>query len=327
MASVLKLGLYLPSNELGPDGPRALPFERLAELVLEAERNGFHSVWFPDHYFIEAAPGQRRGGFECWTLLSALAAHTSQIRLGSLVLCNSFRHPAILAKQAATLQEISGGRVILGLGAGWHEPEYRALGLPFDHRVSRLEESAAAIRELFDTGTSSFQGRWLHLENADLSPRPEPAPPLWIAATGPKMLDLTARYADGWNLAWFGGNPAPFIKKTGQLRDAAKAAGREDGDLTISVGLQALITADGGEDAGVETVKKMAPAMRSLEPEQVKQRTLVAGVRAAATTLRAYAEGGAELAIIGFPGLGSLPADGGAVERLLRDLPKAVAAG
>jgi FMNH2-dependent dimethyl sulfone monooxygenase len=320
----IQLGLYLSANVLGSNGPRPLAYRELLEIVRKAEDAGVHSIWFPDHYFIDAGPAGRRGGPECWTLLTALAANTSRIRFGNLVLCNSFRHPAILAKQAATLQEISDGRVILGLGSGWHEPEYQALGLPFDHRVSRLAESVAAIRELFDSGTSSFQGRWLKLDRADLSPRPAQQVPLWIAASGPKMVEITARYADGWNLAWFGADAGPFGRRAAQLREAARAAGRAPDAIALSVGLQALVTARGGQQDGIATVRTMAPQTAQLDEETLKSRILVGDAEYVAGALNGFAAAGADLAIVGAPGLGALPADSGAIDRLIRDVPAAL---
>jgi alkanesulfonate monooxygenase SsuD/methylene tetrahydromethanopterin reductase-like flavin-dependent oxidoreductase (luciferase family) len=322
--AAIKLGLYLSSNEVGPEGLKPLPFERLLTIAQEAEAAGWDSIWFPDHYFIDAGPGGRRGGPECWTLLTALAARTMRIRLGSLVLCNTFRHPAILAKQAATLQEISGGRVILGLGSGWHEPEYQALGLPFDHRVSRLAESAAAIRELFDTGTSNFKGRWLRLDRADLSPRPAQKVPFWIAAVGPRMLEITARYADGWNIAWFGANTGPFRKRAAQLVELARAAGRPADAITLTVGVQALVTAPGGEQEGFALARQLAPQVAKLDDAALRERVLVGDGQTVASALREYGEAGAALAIIGMPGLGALPADPAWLRRLLHDLPAAL---
>jgi probable F420-dependent oxidoreductase len=324
MAASIQLGLFLSATEIGADGPRPMGFERLLEIVREAEDVGFHSIWWPDHYFIESGPGQRRGSFECWTLLASLAARTSRIKLGSLVLCNTFRHPAVLAKQAASLQEISGGRVILGLGAGWHAPEYKALGLPFDHRVGRLEESAAVIRELFDSGTSSYEGRWLKLDDAALSPRPSEKTPIWIAASGPRILNVTARYADGWNLAWFGRNPTPFAKKTGELRAALKRARRSENALDLSVGIQAYVAPKGGTAEALATVRKLNPMLASLDNDQLQNRTLVGDAAEVAEALKGYAEAGAGLAIIGAPGLAVMPTGDGALGRLLHELPAAL---
>jgi FMNH2-dependent dimethyl sulfone monooxygenase len=317
MAAPLQLGLYLPSAEAAPGGQQAHSFDRLLEIARQAEDAGFHSVWWPDHYFIQAGPGQRRGSFEAWTLMSALAARTSRIKIGSLVLCNTFRHVAILAKQATSLQEISGGRLILGLGAGWHEPEYQALGLPFDHRVGRLKESVTVIRELFDTGTSSYKGRWLKLDDAQLMPRPQTKVPLWIAASGPNILQVTAKFADGWNLAWFGSDPGRFIKKAGELKTACVEAGRPENAIELSVGIQGLVTAPGGEAAAIAAVKQSTPGMASLEDAQVKRRLLIGDARSFTADLQGFADAGASLAIIGFPGLAPMP-DRGSLERLLR---------
>jgi probable F420-dependent oxidoreductase len=326
MAAPVQLGFFMPSAQMTASGPEPLGFEQILEITREAEDAGFHSLWWPDHYFIEAGPGQRRGSFECWTLLAALAARTSRIKLGSLVLCNTFRHPAVLAKQAASLQEISGGRVILGLGAGWHEPEYRALGLPFDHRVSRLAESAAAIRELFDDGTSSFEGRWLKLDDAALSPRPQQKVPLLIAASGPNILRLTARFADSWNLAWFGGNPEPFARKARELRAVCKDVGRDPGTLELTVGVQAQVAAEGGEGAAIEQIKRANPMLASLDDQRLKQRVMVGDAESVAGSLRGFADAGATLAIVASPGLAALPADKEATGRLFRDVTAALGA-
>jgi probable F420-dependent oxidoreductase len=320
----INLGLYLSSNVAGANGTQPLAYPRMLEIVRNAEDAGFHSIWFPDHYFIDAGPAGRRGGPECWTLLTALAANTTRIKFGSLVLCNTFRHPAILAKQASTLQEISGGRAILGLGSGWHEPEYQALGLPFDHRVSRLAESATALRQLIDDGTSSFQGRWLKLDRADLSPRPAQKLPLWIAASGPKMLDITARYADGWNFAWFGANSSPFAKRAAELRQAVQAAGRPADAVELSVGIQAFVSKPGGEAEGIALARKLAPAMAQLDDATLRNRILIGDPAHVATVLREYAAAGASLAIVGAPGLGAFPDDPGVLDRLLHDVSAAL---
>ncbi|HZU77292.1 MAG TPA: LLM class flavin-dependent oxidoreductase [Dehalococcoidia bacterium] len=319
--AAIELGLFLSSQM---QGQGSMSFQQLLEVVQRAEDGGFHSVWWPDHYFIRGGPGRPRGSYECWTLLTALAARTSRIKLGSLVLCNTFRHPAILAKQANSLQDISGGRVILGLGSGWHEPEYQALGLPFDHRVSRVNESAAALRELFDTGTSSFEGRWLKLDDAVLTPEPAQKVPLWIAGSGPKMLDVVARYADGWNLAWFGGNPERFARKAAELREKASTAGRSIDQIELTVGVQALVAPRGGGEQAIAAMKQANPALAQQSAEQIRQSVLVGDAGEVAAGLKQYADAGARLAIVAFPGLAAFPADPGALDRLLHEVPAAL---
>lgn len=312
----MKLGLVLPASVPTADGPQRLNFERVVAIAQQADAHGFESLWWFDHYFIEQDPGRRSGSYECWTLLSAVAMRTQRVRLGSLVLCNTFRHAAILAKQAASLQEISGGRLILGLGAGWHEPEYRALGLPFDHRVGRLEESVRVIRELFDTGISSFSGRWLQLSEAELFPKPAPKPPLWIAGAGERMLNLTAEYADGWNLAWFGSDAGRFLRKLEEFRAGLRRAGRE-GAVETSVGLNVAPLASAAEES--EALKRLRAGNQQLaqvSDEDLKRRYIIGDPQMMAQQLRPYREAGVDLAICLVPGL----SDRGAGAELLQNL-------
>jgi probable F420-dependent oxidoreductase len=171
-----------------------------------AEQLGFDSIWNQDHLIFRGAAWQQphdlaEGVWECWSVLAALAAATTRIELGPLVSCTSFRNPALLAKIADTVDEISGGRLILGLGAGWHEPEYLAFGYPFDHRVSRFEEAITIISRLLRSGHADLDGHYYQARECELRPRGPRAegPPIIIGTTGERMLRLTARYADGWN--------------------------------------------------------------------------------------------------------------------------------
>src|SRR5690242_8976954 len=154
----LKIGLMLPTVE-GWMGGWMARWEDLKRIAQHAEAVGFDSLWLPDHLLFEfGEPGEPPHGLlEAWTLLAALAASTERVELGPLVLCSGFRNPALLAKMADTLDEISGGRLILGLGAGYHEREYRAFGYPYDHRVSRFEEALKIIHTLLRVGTIDFQ--------------------------------------------------------------------------------------------------------------------------------------------------------------------------
>src|SRR3712207_2979464 len=164
----LKVGLHLPETE------RIAPWSDLAAMCRLAEDVGFDSIWVPDHllYFF---PGEEpRGPWECWSILSAVAAVTHRVEIGPLVLCTNFRNPALIAKMADTVDEISGGRLILGLGAGWHEPEYRAFGFPFDHRASRFEEGIRIIHGLLRDGRVDFSGRYYQAQECELRPRGPP---------------------------------------------------------------------------------------------------------------------------------------------------------
>ncbi len=210
----LKVGLLLPDTENQYDGETA-HWPAIAAMARQAEDAGFDSVWVTDHLLHRTEPdgsaveigGDLRfneGPWECWSLLSGLAVTTSKVDIGTLVLCNSFRNPAILAKMADTVDDMSQGRLILGLGAGWNEAEYRAFGIPFDHRVDRFTEAIQIVTSLLRTGQADFSGTYYSAEDAVLRPRgPRPnGPPILIGTNSPRMLRLTARYADIWN-TWF----------------------------------------------------------------------------------------------------------------------------
>jgi probable F420-dependent oxidoreductase len=226
----LKVGLFLPIIEGTMAGETARWADLLA-IAQRAEALGFDSLWLPDH-FLFRLPGredQPVGMWEGWSLLAALAAATSTITLGPFVSCTSFRNPALTAKMADTVDEISGGRLILGLGAGWVEAEYRAFGFPFEHRVSHFAEAVQIIHSLLRTGYVDFAGQFYTARDCELRPRgPRPGgPPIMIGTTGKKMLRHTARYADSWNVffLWTGNE----LARVDQLRHEVDAACAEVG--------------------------------------------------------------------------------------------------
>ncbi len=214
----MKIGLliYL-ANDRENNSKR--PYAAVREIAQQAEADGFDSIWLADH-LVYRDPGEpTRGIWESWTILAALAEATRRTELGTLVLCNSFRNPAILAKMATAADEVSAGRLILGIGAGWNEPEYQAYGLPFDHRVDRLEEALQILRPLLRDGHADFAGRYYQARDCDnvpLGPRPA-GPPLMVGGEGPRLLKLTAQNADLWNAAY------------GPARDYGRAAGQNRG--------------------------------------------------------------------------------------------------
>jgi alkanesulfonate monooxygenase SsuD/methylene tetrahydromethanopterin reductase-like flavin-dependent oxidoreductase (luciferase family) len=273
----LKVGLILPETERQMNGGSAR-WSDLHQMALLGEQIGVDSLWVTDH-LIHREPGEEpRGMWECWSLISALAAVTERAEIGTLVLCSSFRNPALLAKMADTVEEISGGRLTLGIGAGWNEPEYRAFGYPFDHRTDRFEEALAILTSLLRTGHVDFQGTYYEARDCELRPRgPRPqGPPIMIGASqaGPRMLDLTARHGDGWN-TWFsstGNTVAGLLPLLERVDAACDAAGRDRASLARSA---AVIV-----EVGAHEPSAMTGAPLTGSPE-----TIAAG-------LRAYADAG-----------------------------------
>ena len=221
----LQVGLFLPVGETMLHGDTAGWADLLA-LARQAEDAGFDSLWVADHPLMRF-PTATGGAWECWSLLAALAATTRRIALGPLVSCTSYRNPALLAKMADTVDEISGGRLILGLGAGWHEPEFRAFGYPYDHRVSRFAEGIRIIHGLLRDGRIDFAGRYYQVRECELLPRGPRGGgiPLMIGTTGARMLRLVARYADIWNTDR--GLPVGFAEQQAALDAACTAEGRD----------------------------------------------------------------------------------------------------
>ena len=196
----LKVGLFLPLWEESTRG-RVPPWTEVLERAQAAEAVGFDSLWVPDHLILRFPDTETEGVWEGWSILAALAAVTGRVELGQLVTCTAFRNPALLAKMADTVDEISGGRLTLALGAGWHEPEFQAFGYPFDRRVSRFEEAVTIIHGLLKQGQIDFEGTYYQARDCELRPRGlRPAgPPIMIGGSGPRMLGLTARFADVWS--------------------------------------------------------------------------------------------------------------------------------
>jgi probable F420-dependent oxidoreductase len=217
------------------------PYDTIRQVAQQAEKDGFDSIWLPDHFFYRNPGEPTRGIWECWTMLAALAESTRRVEIGTLVTCNSFRNPAILAKMATTVDEVSHGRLILGVGAGWNEPEYQAFGLPFDHRVARFEEALQILKPLLREGHVDFTGRYYQAPNCEIVPRgPRPeGPPLMVGSEGgPRMLKLTARYADIWNTGYMG-KPETLTDRRAKIEAACREIKRDPATLgfTALIGL------------------------------------------------------------------------------------------
>jgi alkanesulfonate monooxygenase SsuD/methylene tetrahydromethanopterin reductase-like flavin-dependent oxidoreductase (luciferase family) len=267
----LKVGLHLPETE------RIARWRDLASMCKLAEDVGFDSIWVPDHllYRFEGQPPS--GPWECWSILSAVAAATTRVEIGPLVLCTAFRNPALIAKMADTVDEISGGRLILGLGSGWHEPEYRAFGFPYDHRLGRFEEAFTIIRALLREGNIDFKGKYHTARECELVPRgPRPnGPPLMIGSRGPQMLRKTVPYVDYWNgwAAWGGNRPEGVIPFQRMVDEACRDTDVDPASIQRTVAV--FVQLPGGTDEP----NPAAPPLTG-SPEQL------------AETLRAYADAG-----------------------------------
>jgi probable F420-dependent oxidoreductase len=246
----LELGLNLPYVEGSMDG-RTPRWSDMLDMTRTAESIGFDAVWVSDHVGFGDPAGSWTGAWASWTVLSALAASTSRVMLGNYVLAIPFRNPALLAKMAETLDEISGGRLILGLGAGWNEPEFTSYGVPFDDRFRRFEDGLRIITDMLRGGSSTHEGRTIQTRSARIEPRgPRPTGlPVMVGANGPRMLRLTAELADHWN-----GGLRSLDELPAQLQaiDAAcRAVGRDPTTLTRSV--EVLVrTIPAGDDAPAE---------------------------------------------------------------------------
>jgi alkanesulfonate monooxygenase SsuD/methylene tetrahydromethanopterin reductase-like flavin-dependent oxidoreductase (luciferase family) len=193
-----KIGVQLPEVE------RFVPWPDYLDLARRVEAAGYDSVWVGDHLIYDLPDGSTRGPYEAWTTLAAIAAVTERVELGPLVASTSFHAPAMLAKQAATVDAISQGRLILGLGAGWNRREYDAFGFPYERRVSRFEEALAVIVPLLREGRTTFHGQLFDLDDCVLDPPPvrEGGPPVMLGSNSPRMLSIGLPVVDAWNVWW-----------------------------------------------------------------------------------------------------------------------------
>ena len=212
-------------------------YRELRDLARRAESRGLDSIWVFDHLLFRFPDQPPSGIHECWTVLAALADATERVELGTLVMCTAFRGAAMLAKMAAALDVVSEGRLILGLGTGWHEPEFRAFGYPFAERVGRFEDALTIITGLLRDGRVDHHGRYETAADCALIPRPTRRIPILVAAKGPRMLRLTARHADAWNTAWFGAPDERLVGRRADLAAACEAAGRDPATLGVTIGV------------------------------------------------------------------------------------------
>ncbi|NNK92298.1 MAG: LLM class flavin-dependent oxidoreductase [Acidimicrobiia bacterium] len=243
----MQIGIQLPEIE------RVVAWPEYKLMAVLAEEVGFASLWVGDHLLYDKPDGPK-GPWECWSLLAALAAVTDRVLLGPLVTPTGFRNPALLAKMAGTVDEISDGRLILGLGSGWNRREYDAFGFPYEKRVSRFEEAYEIIVSLIRTGRSDFDGAYHRNADNALIPAPRPDLPIMIGSTGPRMLSIGALHMDWWNEWWnrFGNTVEGLRPFAQRVDDAVIAAGRDPAEITKSVALHVALPGGGGRLMGAK---------------------------------------------------------------------------
>ena len=232
----MKIGVALPTSNQ-PSGPPP-PYAVTRAFAQRAEALGFDSIWIFDHLLYRYPDKPDTGVHEPWTFLSALAEATQRVELGTLVLAMRFRNPALLAKMAAALDDVSGGRLILGVGAGWHDPEFEAFGYPLDHRLGRFDEAMEILVSLLRTNRATYEGEWHQARDAVLIPPMRTDVPLLIAGRSPRMLRAIARHADQWNVAWYGRPDDPVaLERVAALDGALQAAGRDPRSVVRTIGV------------------------------------------------------------------------------------------
>ena len=273
----LGVGVQLPEVE------REVRWPELRAIARRAEAVGFDSIWLGDHLLYRYASGETRGPWEAWTTLAGLAEATERVTLGPLVAATAFHAPFMLAKQAATVDEISGGRLVLGIGAGWNPVEFAALGAPFTYRIGRFEESFTIVRTLLHDGYIDFEGEFYAARDAELLPRPSRpgGPPLLIGSSGSRMLALTLPYVDAWN-SWYadtGNRPDGVPALRAAVDGAAVAAGRVPAEIERTVAVLVQFPGGTGRVMG-DTDPKQAVAPLRGTPDEL------------AEALRAYAREG-----------------------------------
>ena len=239
----MRVGIQLPEVE------REVRWPELLAIARAAEAGGFDSIWLGDHLLYRGDGRPQRGPWDAWTQLAALAAATERVRLGPLVACAGFHPPGLIARMAASIDEVSGGRFMLGLGAGWNEQEFRAFGIPFDRRVARFEESFAIVRRLLAGERVTLAGRFWQADDAVLLPAPRRRTPLMIGSNGPRMLAIALPHVDAWNTWWedYGNSAEGFAALWERVSAAARAAGRAPEEIERSACVHVVLDRSGSE--------------------------------------------------------------------------------
>ena len=277
-------------------------YQAIERVAKEAERLGFESIWLYDHLYPYDEPVSAPC-YEIWTTLSALARATSKVRLGSLVLCNSFRYPSIVAKMTSILDNISNGRIEVGIGAGWYREEFEAYGIPFTDattRIASLREGIQIIRKMWTEEKVTFKGKYHSVESVYNNPKPiqQPNPPIWVGGTVPAVMRVAAEFADGWNIGFYPSNtPSGFKRKVKALKRYCREVGRNPEQLRISWHGEVVL---GETQADVERqVKDLKPA--NVTMDQYKAGRIIGTPDECVKQIQSYANEGASYFMVKLP--------------------------
>lgn len=297
----MKFGVFLPQFGgwlIGaPVEEPEISYRHVARVAMEAEDRGFHSVWLADH-MLNPRKGEQVPALESWTTLTALATCTSRVKLGQAVICQSFRYPAVLAKMASTLDEISKGRFILGIGAGWWKREFDAYGIPWtehDNRILQAEEQIKLIKALWTQDRVDFNGEFYHISQGILEPKPvqKPSPPIWYGGDSENSVQLVIRNheVDCWIMT--GASPEKVRAKIADIK------GRLTGGRRIEFAMSAFCLNARTEAEGGETVTKIA-AGKSGAINWAMKSGLVGPYEKIAEQIRAFSEAGIDYLLLFF---------------------------
>ncbi len=270
----MRIGVCVPICERGPER-RLFRYEQMRDIALATEHGGLDSIWVADHIFIAAGDAPVRGVWESMAVLGALADATKRVELGPLVLCTPFRNPGMIAWAANTLDEISGGRFVLGLGAGWHQPEFDGFGFEFGRKVSVFEDSLEVIVPLLREGRVDYEGEFAtgHAELRPPGPRPKGLPIL-LAGSRPRMMSLIAKWADRWNSVWYGLPTDQFRQERDDLLAACERIGRDPAQIEISAGIavtEPRQAAGNTEETLAGTVEQIVDGLNAWRDEGVTE--------------------------------------------------------
>lgn len=263
----MKIGVQLPEVE------RHYSWPEIRDIAITVEECEFDSIWVGDHLLFRDERTGTRGPWEAWSLLAGLAEATERVELGPLVAATSFHAPAMIAKKAATVDEMSGGRLILGLGAGWNRAEYEAFGFPYDRRVSRFKEAFTIIRTLIREGSIDFEGEFYELRDMELLPRARPDIPLMVGSNGQRMLRITSAHIDMWNTwhVWFGNRPEGLGPLISELEAACEEVGRDTGEIEKTAAVYVQLPGGVGRVAGSEERPTVNPIEGEDLPGQITE--------------------------------------------------------